>query len=144
MEATEKFKQTITAFANYMEWDTSESIEDDFAGFSFELEKGNDVDVSFFLNEDRVDVAVSGNAAAENDDDIPDDFSTLVLRRSDDLMYGAWTLAETEDGTFQYRLLWTVDLDYLAGMASEKLKEVLERLIDEAGEVNNLWDEGPF
>ena len=144
MTPSEIFKQAVIRHAQFMDWDTSESIEEDFAGFSFELEEDNQVDISFFLNEDRIDIAISGKAVIESEEDIPDEFSTLLMRRSDDLMYGAWTLAETEDGEMQYRLMWTVELDYFDQVKSEKLQELLELMIDEAGEVNKIWDEGPF
>ena len=144
MTESDIFKQAVIRHAKFMDWDTSEGIEDDFAGFSFELEENNEIDISFFLNEDRIDIAVSGKAIIESEEDLPDDFSTLLMRRSDDLMYGAWTLAETEDGEMQYRLLWTVELEYFDKIKSEKLQELVELLIDEASEVNKIWDEGPF
>ena len=138
------FKDVIKSFAEFMKWDTAEAITDDYAGFSFELGEENEVDLDFFLNEDRIDIALVGQAFVESEADIPDEFSTLLLRRSDDLMFGGWALAETEEGKLQYRLLWTVDLDYLAAMKPERLQDLIERLMDEAGEVNSLWEDGEF
>ncbi len=141
MTEVEIFKKAINEHAKFMGWDTDETADDEFAGFSFELGKDNEVDVDFFLNEDRVDIAVSGSALVDDQADIPDEFSTLLMRRSDDLMYGSWTLAETEDGKFQYRLLWTLDLDQFARTPKEKFQKIIEAMIDEAGEVNEIWEE---
>lgn len=138
------FKDVIKSFAEFMQWDYTDAITDDYAGFSFEVEEGNDVDLDFFLNDDRVDIALAGEAFVDNEDDIQDEFSTMLLRRSDDLMYGGWALAETDEGKLAYRLLWTVDLDYLMAMKHERLREIIERLIDEAVDVNTLWEEGAW
>ena len=138
------FKDVIKTFAEFMKWDTNEAISDDYAAFSFDLGEDNEVDLDFFLNEDRVDIAIVGQAYVESEADISDEFSTLLLRRSDDLMFGGWALAETEEGKLQYRLLWTVDLDYLASIKPERLQDLLEHLMDEAGEVNSLWEHGEF
>ena len=144
MTEVQTFKQAVLKHAQFMGWDTSENIEDEYAGFSFELEEGGEVDLAFFLNEDRVDISVSGQIVLDAEEDIPDDFSTLLLRRSDDLMYGAWTMAETETEKFQYRLLWTLELDYFAQIDSEKLSTVLDAMMEEASEVDKIWEEGPY
>ena len=144
MSADQTFAEAVRSLAGYMNWDITEAIEDDYAGFSFELSDDNEVDLDFFLNEERVDIAVAGQAFVESEKDIPDDFSTLLMRRSDDLMYGAWTLAETDTGNLQYRLLWTLDLEHFARMPKEKLRDLIERMIDEVGEVNTLWEEGEY
>jgi hypothetical protein len=141
MSEQANFKSAVQKHAEFMKWEIEDAVEDDYAEFSFEIEEGNEVDVSFFLNENRVDISLVGNAGAEEEEDIPDDFSTTLMRRSDDLPYGAWTLAETEEGEFYYRLLWTLDLEYFAAMPSDKLQEMVEAMIDEVAEVNDLWED---
>jgi hypothetical protein len=138
------FKDLIKSFAEFMQWDITDAITDDYAGFSFDLGEDNQVDLDFFLNDDRVDIALVGQAYAETETDIPDEFSTLLLRRSDDLTYGGWALAETDEAKYAYRLLWTVDLDYLMSIKHDRLQEIIENLMDEVSDVNTIWEEGEF
>jgi hypothetical protein len=135
-----KFKDIITDFAETLEWDTS-AIEKDSAEFEFETESGSTHTMWATLNEDGVvEFDIPSIAEFENEEDIPDEVSTLLMKRNADLIVGGWALEEWDEAWY-FSLLWTINLAELENMTHEDFQKHIFMMVEEVDEFETIWEE---
>jgi hypothetical protein len=94
--------------------------------------------------EEELLFSVPSHAVFDQEEDIPDEVSTFLLKRNvaDDVT-GHWALEELEEG-WQYILYHDLPLptcDYGQDIPSEEFGDNLRLLINEVEEFNELWEE---
>lgn len=140
--AVDKFLDTIRDYAKRLNWNLTE-LDNDSAVLDFEIESGNDLSVYIDRDEDSIVFSVPSNAMEDEEEDLPDEASTFLLKRNAEIPVGFWALEETEDG-WGYVLYH--DQKIIAGNLEQNLnleafQKLVTALLEECEEFNDEWEE---
>mgnify|MGYP001098783311 CR=1 FL=1 len=136
MAETTRFKALIERLVRDNGW-TAPELHDDEAVLDYEMEGGALYSLFFTLDEDVVEIAVPSEAVFENEDDIPHEASTMLLRRNMFTEAGFWGLDEFDD-QLCYTLIHVELLESLEETDSAELGDLIAALVEECDEVNSI------
>jgi hypothetical protein len=142
MADTTRFKALIERLVRDNGWTASE-LHDEEAVIDYELEGGALYSLNFILQDDVVEISLPSEAVFENEEDIPHEASTMLLRRNMFTDAGFWGLDEY-DGQLCYTLIHVELLESLEESDSAELDDLITVLVEECDEVNSIWEDTDF
>jgi hypothetical protein len=133
------FKGAMSEYAEEIGWEISE-LNQDSAVLEFETESGLVHTLYLTLKGNMLVFSVPAALLIESEADIPDDVSTLLLKRNADLEIGFWALEESEEGwTFMlYHEQQLPNQDFEIDLDAVTFRGIVEAMIVECDELDRL------
>jgi hypothetical protein len=131
------FEEIIETFGSEVGWEFDE-IDETHAVVSFEMDSGRTEVLYITNNDDLVEFDIPTIARFVSEQEIPGDFSTLLLKRNSMLNYGLWTVEEI-DGDFYFSLMYNEELKMLRTRTADEFAAIVDILLHECDEIETIW-----
>lgn len=142
MATKTRFRAFIERLAQENSWNISE-LHDEEAVVEYELAAEAVYSLFFSLQGEVIEIAVPSEAVFDDDDEIPHEASTMLLRRNLQTEAGFWAMDEF-DGQLCYTLIQVETLETLEEYDSAELADLVCALVEEVDEFNDIWEEEDF
>ena len=136
------FKEAIKQFAEENEWAVGE-IDKESATLDFETEAGGEYTLYLDYDEDTLNFSVPSATVFENEEDLPGEVSTELLKRNSELDTGFWAIEELEDG-WGYVLYHDQKLpnkDFDLDLDADTFRQIVDDMIEEVEEFDDSWED---
>ena len=143
MTEKSKFKALVERMAEENSW-TVQELSDEDAVVEYQLQESGLYSIYLSIDEDEVvEIAVPSEAVFANEDEIPHEASTMLLKRNLQTSAGFWVLDQFDD-ELCYTLIHVELLETLEDTDREELAELISALVEECDEFNGLWEEEDY